>query len=65
MPFLMCDGFLEVLKPLLEAEGPFEEVGPGSCRDAQGNLSTVLRFFKLSVFSGGFGGSARWAKVVR
>ena len=40
---LMCDGFLEVLKPLLEAEGPFEEVGPGSCRDAQGNLSTVLR----------------------
>ena len=51
---LMCDGFLEVLKPLLEAEGPFEEVGPGSCRDAQGNLSTVLRCFKSCVFQGGF-----------
>lgn len=28
----------EVLKPLLAVDGPFEEVGAGSCRDVRGPL---------------------------
>lgn len=42
----------KVLKPLLEAEGPFEEVGPGSCRDAQGNEYDVLSHDALDTLKG-------------
>lgn len=42
----------KVLKPLLEAEGPFEEVGPGSCRDAQGNEYDVFSHDALDTLKG-------------
>jgi len=42
----------KVLKPLLEAEGPFEEVGPGSCRDAQGNEYDVFSRNALDTLQG-------------